>query len=161
MMKLRNELLNKWVILGAVGIAACLMVVTLTAIGWRQARPGGEFGFAPADLTVIPASTSTPAAAPTPTIDPVLAGTPTPEPGKIAVGVYVQISGTEGEGLRLRAAPGLNAEPLFMGYDAEAFQVREGPQEADGYVWWYLIAPYDETRAGWAAANYLTVIPSP
>ena len=45
--------------------------------------------------------------------------------------------------------------------DAEVFMVRDGPQTADGYTWWYLVAPYDETRAGWAAADFLVVVPSP
>jgi len=39
--------------------------------------------------------------------------------------------------------------------------VRDGPQEADGYTWWYLVAPYDENRAGWAASEFLAAIPSP
>ena len=45
--------------------------------------------------------------------------------------------------------------------DVEVFEVREGPQEADGHTWWYLVAPYDESRAGWAAAEFLGAIPSP
>ncbi|GAB4424080.1 MAG: hypothetical protein Kow002_13630 [Anaerolineales bacterium] len=65
------------------------------------------------------------------------------------------------ENRRLRAAPGLNGEPVSLGYDEEVFQVREGPQQADGYTWWYLVAPYDESRAGWAAAAFLAPIPSP
>jgi hypothetical protein len=79
----------------------------------------------------------------------------------IGVGGYVQITGTDGEGLRLRADPGLNGTSIFLGYDEEVFEVRDGPQEVDGYVWWYLVAPYDETRAGWAAADFLGAIPSP
>ncbi len=34
-------------------------------------------------------------------------------------------------------------------------------KQADGYTWWYLVAPYDSTRAGWAAADFLAVVPSP
>ncbi|MGC8855692.1 MAG: SH3 domain-containing protein, partial [Anaerolineae bacterium] len=79
----------------------------------------------------------------------------------IRLGSFVQISGTEGEGLRLRSAPGLSSDQLFLGYDSEVFEVRDGPRQADGYIWWYLVAPYDETRAGWAAADYLSVVPSP
>ena len=154
-----NQLINKWVILGAFGIAAILMALSLLGIGWRHAAPAGETGFEPAYLTVIPASTPTANTTPMSITD--LLTSPTTVPGTIAIGVYVRISGTEGEGLRLRAAPGLNAEPLSLGKDSEVFAVREGPQEADGYVWWYLVAPYDETRAGWAAGDFLTVIPSP
>lgn len=156
-----QKVLNLWVILGACAVGGILTVLTVVGIGWTRPPQPLDIGFAPAYLTVIPAPTSTPPASLMPTLDPLLADTPTPEAGVIYVGGYVQISGTEGEGLRLRAAPGLDAEPLFLGYDAEVFEVRAGPQEADGYVWWYLVAPYDETRAGWAAADFLAFIPAP
>jgi hypothetical protein len=97
---------------------------------------------------------------PSPTLDPALVS-PTPDPTQISVGGYVQISGTEGEGLRIRAAPGLNSDTVFFGEESEVFMVRDGSQTMDGYVWWYLVAPYDETRAGWAAADFLAVVPSP
>lgn len=156
-----SSILNVRVLIGALGIAGILIFITLLSIGWTKPDPTREFGFAPADLTVIPASTSTPDVTPTFTPDPLIVGTPTLAPDEIGVGGYVQITGTDGEGLRLRADPGLNGTPVFLGYDEEVFQVREGPQEADGYIWWYLVAPYDETRAGWAAADFLGAIPSP
>ena len=68
---------------------------------------------------------------------------------------------TEGQGLHLRAQPGLDNAPQFLGYDAEVYQITGGPQQADGYTWWYLTAPYDQARSGWAVQDYLTVIPSP
>jgi hypothetical protein len=110
---------------------------------------------------MIPPPTNTPDVLPTSTIDPALI-TPTPLPeNTVAVGVYVQISGTEGEGLRIRSSAGLNGDTVFRGEEAEVFVVRDGPQTADGYTWWYLVAPYDETRAGWAAADFLAVVPAP
>ncbi len=87
--------------------------------------------------------------------------TPSPAPNEIFISGYVQITGTEGEGLRLRADPGLSGSQLFLGYDEEVYQVRDGPKQVDGYTWWYLVAPYDENRAGWAAADFLSVVPSP
>ena len=156
-----SSLFNIRVALGALGIAAFLIISTLVVIGWKRPNPIRDFGFAPADLTVIPAPTSTPNVTPTFTPDPLIFGTPTLAPDVIGVGGYVQITGTEGEGLRLRADPGLNGTSVFLGYDEEVFEVRDGPKEADGYVWWYLVAPYDETRAGWAAADFLGAIPSP
>ena len=156
-----SSLFNIRVALGALGIAAFLIIITLVIIGWKRPDPIRDFGFAPADLTVIPAPTSTPNVTPTFTPDPLIFGTPTLAPDVIGVGGYVQITGTEGEGLRLRADPGLNGTSVFLGYDEEVFEVRDGPKEADGYVWWYLVAPYDETRAGWAAADFLGAIPSP
>jgi hypothetical protein len=146
---------------GALAIAGLLILITMISIGWTKPDPDRDLGFAPADLTVIPAPTSTPNVTPTFTPDPSIFGTPTLAPDVIGVGGFVQIAGTDGEGLRLRADPGLNGTPVFLGYDEEVFEVREGPQEADGYTWWYLVAPYDETRAGWAAADFLGAIPSP
>ena len=160
----RNDLssiLNIRVLLGALGIAGLLILVTLLSIGWTKPDPARNFGFAPADLTVIPAPTATPNVTATFTPDPLIVGTPTLAPNEIGLGGYVQIVGTDGEGLRLRTDPSLNGTPAFLGYDEEVFEVREGPQEADGYMWWYLVAPYDETRAGWAASDFLGAIPSP
>jgi hypothetical protein len=107
---------------------------------------------------MISAPTATSSAPPTPTIDPFA---PSPTPTGIAVGAYAQITGTGGEGLRIRSQPGLIGEPVFLGFDTEVFIVEDGPRELDGYVWWYLVAPYDEGRAGWAAADFLTFIPAP
>ena len=134
------------------------MLITAISIGWTSARRSSEVGFAPADVTVIAPPTVTSNAPATATIDPFA---PTPTLTGIALGNYVQISGTEGEGLRIRAQPGLNSEPVFLGFDSEVFIVQDGPREADGHVWWYLVAPYDATRAGWAAADFLSYIPAP
>ena len=153
-----RQLFNKWVILGALLFAGLLIFLTATDIGLTTPRQTSPIGFVPADLTIIPASTSTSAAPPTATIDPFA---PSATPTGLVLGNYVQITGTEGQGLRIRATPGLNGEFVFLGYDSEVFVVRDGPQTVDGYVWWYLVAPYDETRAGWAAADFLSFIPSP
>ena len=180
-----KNILNIKVILGALILASVLLCATLVYILWagqaaHLADPSAVASPAPAALaqanqalgpvsaalTLIPAPTSTPRYA-VPTLTPPLPAassfvvTPTPLPGTFAVGAYVQISGTEGQGLRLRAQPGLNNPPLFLGYDSEAFLVTDGPQQADGHTWWYLTAPYDQTRSGWAVQDYLSVIPSP
>jgi hypothetical protein len=49
----------------------------------------------------------------------------------------------------------------MLGAEAEVFQVSDGPREIDGYTWWYLVGPYDESRRGWAVANYLSVVQNP
>jgi hypothetical protein len=149
-------LFNSWTILGAVLIAGCLIVITLISIGWTSTHQAPPLGFVPADLTIIPPSTATSP----PTATPLPAGTPTPV-GQIGIGAYVQITGTEGAGLRIRREPGQGGDTVFLGEESETFQVKEGPQQADGYIWWYLVAPYDETRAGWAAADYLAAVPAP
>ena len=153
-----RQLFNAWVILGALVFAGILLLITAISIGLTAPPRTSDVGFAPADVTVIPAPTVTSSAPPTPTIDPFA---PTAVPTGIALGNYVQITGTEGEGLRIRSEPGLNGSPEFLGFDSEVFVVKDGPRAVDGYVWWYLVAPYDETRAGWAASDFLSYIPSP
>ena len=152
--------LNRWTVFGAIAVAGILLIITLIIIGWTSPRFTPDVGFAPADLTMIPAPTHTPNAPLVPTLDPSLV-TPTLAPGTIGIGAYVQISGTEGEGLRIRSIAGLTGDTVFFGGESEVFLVRDGPQTADGYTWWYLVAPYDENRAGWAAADFLAVVPSP
>ncbi len=153
-----RQLFNRWVILGAVIFAGLLTLITAVSIGLTTPRQTSPIGFAPADLTLIPASTSTSSAPPTATIDPFA---PSATPTGLALGNYVQITGTEGQGLRIRSKPGLDGESVFLGYDSEVFVIKDGPQTVDGYVWWYLVAPYDDTRAGWAASDFLTFIPAP
>jgi hypothetical protein len=153
-----RQLFNRWVILGAIIFAGLLFIITILSIGWTKPPRSADVGFAPADLTIIPAATATSNVPATPTIDPFA---PTAVPTGIAPGSYVQITGTNGEGLHIRVEPSLNGDPVFLGYDSEVFVVKDGPREADGYVWWYLVAPYDDTRAGWAAADFLSYIPAP
>jgi hypothetical protein len=150
------------VFVAALIIAAVLVCSTLVYILLeRPAAARTEQAETTAAMTIISAPTSTPRPLP-PTLTP-LPPTPmptsTPAPGTIVVGVYVQISNTGMEGLNIRAEPGLASKVLFAGYDAEAFLVTNGPREADGYTWWHLTASYDSTRSGWAAQDYLTVIP--
>ena len=153
-----RQLFNKWVILGALAVTGLLLLVTIISIGLTTSAQTPDVGFAPADLTVIPAPTATPNVTATATVDPFA---PSPTPTGLAVGNYAQITGTNGEGLRIRSNPGLTGEPVFLGFDTEVFLVQDGPREADGYIWWYIVAPYDENRAGWAAADFLTYIPAP
>jgi hypothetical protein len=153
-----RQLFNRWVILGAFLLAGLLLLITAVSIGLTSARQNSGVGFTPAEITVIAAPTSTSSAPATATIDPFA---PTPAPTGIALGNYVQIKGTEGEGLRIRSEPGLNGEFEFLGYDSEVFIIKDGPRQADGFTWWYLVAPYDETRNGWAAADFLSYVPAP
>ena len=110
-------------------------------------------------LFVIEASTITPL--PTPSAP---THTPPPNPQAdvsgqpIEIGSYIQVSGTGIDGLRVRVSPGLSSQVRFVAIEAEVFQVIDGPQNIDGYEWWHLQAPYDETINGWAVAQYLGVI---
>ena len=110
------------------------------------------------NITLIPAPTET-AVVLTPTPE----ATSTPESpvllpeGVIGMNAYVQVTGTEGLGLRMRAEPGTSAAINFLAADEEVFKVIGGPVTQDGYTWWQLEAPLDQKRSGWAAENYLAV----
>jgi len=159
-----KHIFTTWTLLGALGLAAVLMCGTLLLIlALRPADPDPNLAPAAPALTLIPPPTSTPhvfpptGAPPSPTPP----ATATARPGELAVGVYIQISGTNGEGLRLRPEPGLDSQPLALGYDSEVFLVADGPQHVDNLTWWLLVSPYDEARGGWAAADFLSVIDAP
>jgi hypothetical protein len=152
-----SRIWSGWILLGSLGVVVLLASITI----------GGIFLFATAPQAQVPAPIFTviPAPSVTATSEEVfLTPTPTPTPalteGGIGLGVYVQITGTGGDGLRLRSGPGTSHPHRFIGMEEEVFAVKEGPNPADGFTWWYLEAPYDESRSGWAAGEYLSVVPS-
>lgn len=150
------------VLIISIGLAVVLLAVVFVFL-WSTLPAQSAVTAPTAILTVIPA----PAATLTPT-RPVVSLTPSVTPtlnltvdgGSIQVGAYVQISGTGGDGLRLREGPGTEYEPIFLGREAEVFKVTDGPKEGSGYTWYYLVAPYDTSRSGWAVANFLQVVAS-
>lgn len=151
------SLFNVWTVAGALLVTALLLFITLISIGWMRPRQNSTVGFVPADLTILAPPTATVIPSPTPTP----AGTVTPPAGQFVIGAYVQITGTGTDGLRIRSAPSLTSDTVFRGEESETFKIKDGPKDADGHTWWYVVAPYDDTRAGWAAADFLAVVPSP
>ncbi len=151
--------ITPWTILGTLGVLVVLLAIwglILRSVGESQVPPNAST----AVVEVIPPPTSTsPSVA---TIPPTATSTPefsTPVPNsQIKIGDYVQISNTGGDGLRIRSGPGTSNPPLFLGMESEVFKVTDGPKDSDGYTWWDLAAPYDNTRAGWAASNFLSVV---
>ncbi len=117
-------------------------------------------------LTVVLAPTDTPVpptALPSPTpLPPTATAVPPPiSAGGFRQGDLVEISGTSGDGLRLRSDPSLAGSIIGLAGDNEVFRVQDGPVDADDYTWWFVVNPYDETRKGWAVANYLRPLQSP
>lgn len=152
---------TRGVVLSAIGLG--LLFTGAAAVALFAYLPPSVNEAPQAGLTWIPGPSNTPQP-PTATLEPTSTVTPTFAPlqsGELGVGSFVQIVGTEGAGLNIRSGPGLDAAIQFLGYDEEVFEVRDGPVEADGLTWWYLVTPVDETRAGWAAANYLSVVANP
>lgn len=149
--------LSPWVLPGALVIMGLLFGLCGLTIWLTYPAVTGQESLSA--ITSIPASTSTPVPAgmddATPTIDPGI------DTRGIALESYVQISNTGGDGLKLRSGPGTTSPARFLGKESEVFQVKDGPRIADGFVWWYLVTPYDEHRSGWAASDYLSVISAP
>jgi len=158
-----SRVLTPWVILGWGAVAILLLAITLLALNLTR-QPPQLSGMTTAAVNVLPAPSLTPIleirppeATPTPT----LSAPPSPIPGVIMIGAYVQVSGTGTDGLRLRTEPGLGGDVRLVAIESEVFQVQEGPREADGYTWWYLVGPYDENLHGWAVSNYLALVQNP
>jgi ABC-type antimicrobial peptide transport system permease subunit len=157
-----NRILTPKVLLLSVVISVSLVCVTLIMILAKRPAAAPNLSIISGAITVVPAPTSTPPyVPPTPTSPPpTLTATFTPAPGQFALGVYVQITGT-GVGLRFHSDPGKDAPMLFLGSDSEVFQITKGPKQADGDTWWFLTAPYDKARSGWAVQTFLSVLKSP
>ena len=145
-------------ILGVLLVAGALVGITWVIFSMAVGKAARIDATPQYNVTVIPAPTQTntviaPTNLPTPT-----SAAPAILPdGAIGINIYVKVTGTEGLGLRMRAAAGTGADINFMAMDEEVFKVVGGPVVSDGYTWWQLEAPLDENRSGWAAENYLTV----
>jgi hypothetical protein len=160
---LLRSLFSPWVILGSIVVAGVLFGATFLLVWFTRPASSAQIPATPI-MVVIPAPSATPpAATAAPTVD--STGTPpvppAPAAGTLEKGAYVQISGTGGDGVRVRAEPGLQNNTLFVALESEVFQIDDGPRQADGYTWWHLLAPFDATHNGWAVSNYLSVVQKP
>lgn len=148
----------------AMGILSVLLVLGVVALAFLalfQPIPPPTPVQSPAEGPASPPSVLSPEGEATPTSamiqSPPVSPLPPPvpvEPTEIAIGVYVQVSGTEGSDLSFRAGPGTTYVRLKIVAEGSVLQVLDGPIEADGYVWWKLQDPSDGT-VGWAVADYL------
>lgn len=151
---------QRWLFWAAVGaITGMILVIAIIAVGFFTRSSTYAAPLASPELTLVPIPSATPTTfIPTPTAEPTVTPTPVPPPkleGGVGIGSLVEVSGTEGDGLRLREEPSLSAKIAFLGLENEVFEVREGPINSDGYEWWYLSNPYNSEQEGWAVANYL------
>jgi hypothetical protein len=156
---------NTWLGILIGGLAGVLCITSLAIAVRLLPAAANSGGSLPAAVTVLPAAAIPPTIVPTATLAPELAATLAnlpPDPGaNIRAGSAVHISGTGGDGLRVRRDPGIHGEPLFLAAENEEFNVTAGPQIVDQLTWWYIVAPYDDQRQGWAAANYLSPSTTP
>ncbi len=143
-----------WIVGGAVaGVFITVALLTLARL-----RGSSRTGSLSPVMTVIPLPTATAPVILSPTSPPLPTQTATAPPGApkdFATGELVQVFGTEGEGLRMRADPSLGADVMLLGLESEVFEVLDGPTPADGYTWWRLANPFDPSKQGWAADQFL------
>lgn len=162
--KRRRMILPPWALLAILVALVILVCVSLVLI-IRALRDGGEDEL-PTPLPAITAVVSptatvvllAPTSAITPTNTVVLAiNTPEPTalPTEIGPGAQVIVLGTEDAGLNLREQPTTYASIVGNVPEDTVLTVLEGPQEADGYVWWRVQAP-DGTE-GWGAEDWLVL----
>lgn len=81
-------------------------------------------------------------------------------PSALFVGGYAQVSGTQGDSLRLRSDPGLQTTTLKTIAEGARLLIIDGPRDADNIVWWRLRDPSDGAE-GWAAQLYLVPAAAP
>lgn len=109
-------------------------------------------------VLAVPTATPTPVVVPTPTPEPSSTPAPTSDPNTVLnfwPGDLVEVFGTGGDGLRLRSSPDLAAQVNLLGLESEVFEVSSAPQQAEGYLWVYLVNPFDSSENGWAVADFL------
>jgi len=152
-----------WLALGAAaGFGLLTVWLGLAVLGRSRAGSAAPAPF----VTVIPNPTSTPVPTPSPTLPPQTSESATPGGSNpsgagLQTGTLVAVSGTEGGGLRLRSLPGVEASVNLIALESEVFEIREGPVEVGGRTWWYLVNPYDSSKFGWGASEYLVPADSP
>jgi hypothetical protein len=155
----RLSIISLWVVLAALIIACMLFLLTFAML--LVGRAGGSPAQSTAVLQVNPAASITPTIQKSISSGPTETELPAPPEGVIAIGGYVQVTGTGGTGLRLRDKPGLKSDVLLVASEAEVFRVDDGPVEMDGYTWWHLVGPFDPARHGWAVNNFLQSVQNP
>jgi len=106
-------------------------------------------------LIAVTGGDSAPPPTPIPTLSPTL---PAEMPVVLAPGILVEVSGTEGLGLRVREQPATTAPILFKADEGQLYRVADGPVLSEEIEWWQVRALKDGS-SGWVAGEYLRIIP--
>jgi hypothetical protein len=144
------------VIFGGLALGLFFLLSSLTR------NPVSKAGSEP-ELTIIVSPTSTltqmTSASEEASQDPTPTGSQETDAGSdLNLGDIVEIFGTGGQGLSLRNEPGLSTVVGSYGLDGEVFEIKGGPLDVDGFVWWYLVNPYDNSKQGWGVGAYLRAV---
>lgn len=140
-------------------IGVALIVVVMSTWFWQSKQPP-EVPTPTATATSTPVATATaiPTATATPTeTPPPAASTATPLPAPtMGVGAIVQVTNTEGRGLKMRESPGVSSAVVRQIDEGTTLQVAAGPESADGHTWWQVSI---DGQTGWCAADWLALAP--
>jgi len=79
--------------------------------------------------------------------------------GDLSVGASVQVQGTDGDGLRVRAAPSLQGDVAAVLVEGAQVEVLDGPVTADS-VRWYRVRYDRQGGSGWVSGQYLVAAPA-
>ena len=141
-------------------VLGVFLVVLLGVSAWWGVRalllPSASTPTPAAIWTPAPLASPVLSPTPVPTVAvgvPLATATPAPAAGAIGVGQRVRVAGTDQEGIRLRSEPGVDYATLVIVEEGVELDVLDGPQEADGYLWWQL--EMDDGTVGWAVEDYL------
>ncbi|MEE9615722.1 MAG: SH3 domain-containing protein [Anaerolineae bacterium] len=142
-------------LLGFVVLLLALVVCGLWALYLLRGRVALS-GPTPTPIIWTPTPAPSPTPSPTETAEPA----PTISPD-IAIGRYVRVAGTGGQGLNLRSGPGENYVRMDIALEGEVFIVVDGPTPSGGSEWWKVRDSEDEEREWWAVGNFLEPIEHP
>jgi predicted membrane-bound mannosyltransferase len=160
----RRVTLPPWALLAIlVGIIILLCVGLVMIVQAIRRGPEEETPVPTSTVTALMAATdtampldTTPTITPTATMElPISTPESTPSGTIIEPGVTVVVEGTQGAGLRVRAEPSTDGRLVTAVREGTTLTVTDGPEEADGYVWWKVRAP--DGKEGWGAANWLVL----
>jgi hypothetical protein len=85
----------------------------------------------------------------------------TPTVISMAIGLTVRVVDVGDEQLNVRERAGVQDVAVkFRAPENTLFTVVDGPTQADGLTWWKIQDPENSTHNGWAASNYLEVVPT-
>ncbi len=157
---------------GPVWVLGGIVLVLIVGLGWfgisRLTGSGEETPAAASEPTVQQVAAEAPTAAP-PTSTP--GPTPTDSPVLLPINANVTVGDTDGQGVKLRAGPGLDGELIEIIDEGTTMVVlaaepdsphSEYPVSKDGYLWYRMRVPGmtdgDGTPVvGWSASEFFVV----
>lgn len=84
----------------------------------------------------------------------------TPTALSISIGTTIRVIDVGDQQLNVRELPGvIDVDVVFRTPENTLFAIVDGPSQGDGLTWWKIQDPQNSQRTGWAASNYLEVVP--